>query len=224
MNTGGPEEAAMLTIITQGTEYKKEKFLKPLLNGDKRICFSMTEKAAGADATGMQTTAVKDGNENYILNGEKWFSPGARVADMALVMAKTDPNAPRHKQYSTFIVELPNPGYKIKRNIKNMAIEGAYYDDVHGGHSEIEIRDLKVPADNLVGGEGNGFNMGQHRLAYGRLRHGMHNIAKAQRALDMAVAHVTKPSTFRVLLADRPAVQVMLPESASQLYIARRML
>jgi acyl-CoA dehydrogenase len=172
----------------------------------------------------MQTSAVKDGNENYILNGEKWFSSSASVADLALVMARTDPNAPRHRQYSTFIVELPNPGYRIKRNIKNMAIEGPHYDRLAGGHSEIEIRDLKVPADNLLGGEGNGFAMGQHRLAYGRLRHGMHNIAKAQRALDMAVAHVTKRSTFGVLLADRQAVQFMLAECASQLYIGRLML
>ena len=205
MNTQGPDDASMMTILEHGTPYQKEKFLKPLLNGEKRICFSMTEKAAGADATGMQTSAVKDGNENYVLNGEKWFSSSASVANLALVMAKTDPNAPRHKQYSTFIVELPNPGYRIKRNIKNMAIEGPHYDKVAGGHSEIEIRDLKVPADNLLGGEGNGFAMGQHRLAYGRLRHGMHNIAKAQRALDMAVAHITKRSTFGVLLADRQA-------------------
>src|SRR5258707_11014356 len=176
----------------------------------------MTEKAAGADATGMQTTAVKDGNENYILNGEKWFSSSASVADMALVMAKTDPNAPRHKQYSTFIVELPNPGYNIKRNIKNMAIEGPHSDAIHGGHSEIEIKDLKVSAENLLGGEGNGFNMGQHRLAYGRLRHGMHNIAKAQRALDMAGGHITKRSTFGVMLADPQAVQVILAQSVQQ--------
>ena len=184
----------------------------------------MTEKASGADATGMQTSAVKDGNANYILNGEKWFSSSASVADLALVMAKTDPDAPRHKQFSTFIVELPNPGYKIKRNVANMAIEGPHADVLHGGHSEIEIRDLKVPADNLLGGEGNGFNMGQHRLAYGRLRHGMHNIAKAQRALDMATKRVTERSTFGVLLADRQAVQFMLAECASQLYIGRLML
>jgi acyl-CoA dehydrogenase len=143
---------------------------------------------------------------------------------MALVMAMTDPDAPRHKRYSTFIVELPNPGYNIKRNIKNMAIEGPYYDQIHGGHSEIEIKDLKVSAQNLLGGEGNGFNMGQHRLAYGRLRHGMHNVAKAQRALDMAVARVTKRSTFGQQLADRQAVQFMLAECASQLYIGRLML
>ena len=224
MNSQGPDDATILTLLAHGTDYQKEKFLKPLLNGDKRICFSMTEKAAGADATGMQTTAVKDGNENYILNGEKWFSSSASVADMALVMAKTDPNAPRHKQYSTFLVELPNPGYRIKRNVANMAIEGPHDDILHGGHSEIEIRDLVVPADNLVGGEGNGFAMGQHRLAYGRLRHGMHNVAKAQRALDMAVAHVTRRSTFGQLLADRQAVQFMLADCASELYIGRLML
>ena len=145
MNTQGPDDASMMTILAHGTEYQKEKFLKPLLNGEKRICFSMTEKAAGADATGMQTRAVKDGNENYVLNGEKWFSSSASVADMALVMAKTDPDAPRHQQYSTFIVELPNPGYKIKRNITNMAIEGPHQPrSMGGGHSEIEIKDLKV--------------------------------------------------------------------------------
>src|SRR6202007_655957 len=154
------------------------------------------EKAAGADATGMQTRADRKGNDAYLLNGEKWFSSAASVADIALVMAKTDPNAPRHKQFSTFLVELPNPGYKIKRNIKNMAIEGPHADVIHGGHSEIEIRDLKVPADNLLGGEGNGFAMGQHRLAYGRLRHGMHNVAMAQRALDMATQHVTSRTSF----------------------------
>src|SRR5438128_12260682 len=121
MNTQGPDDASMLTILAHGTEYQKEKFLKPLLNGDKRICFSMTEKAAGADATGMQTRAVKDGNENYVLNGDKWFSSPASVADMALVIARTDPKAPRHKQHSTFIVELPHPGYKITRNVAHMA-------------------------------------------------------------------------------------------------------
>src|ERR1700678_2694174 len=116
----------------------------------------MTEKASGADATGMQTRADKDGNANYILNGEKWFSSSASVADMALVMAKTDPDAPRHKQFSTFIVELPDPGYNIKRNIKNMAIEGPYDEAIHGGHSEIEIKDLKVSDDNLLAAVGNG--------------------------------------------------------------------
>ncbi|MEL0218807.1 MAG: acyl-CoA dehydrogenase family protein, partial [Gammaproteobacteria bacterium] len=112
MNTQGPDDATMMTLLEHGTDDQKERFLTPLLNGEKRICYSMTEKAAGADATGMQTSAVLDGDE-WVLNGEKWFSSSASVADIAVVMAKTDPDAPRHEQYSTFIVELPNPGYQI---------------------------------------------------------------------------------------------------------------
>jgi len=224
MNSQGPDDATILTLLAHGTEYQKEKFLKPLLNGEKRVCYSMTEKASGADATGMQTRAVKDGNENYILNGEKWFSSAASAADLALVMAMTDPDAPRHQRYSTFIVELPNPGYRIKRDIQTMALEGPLSHIMGGGHAEIDIVDLKVPAENLVGGEGQGFNMGQHRLAYGRLRHGMHNVAMAQRALDMAAERITNRSTFGQLLASRQAVQFMMAECATQLYISRLML
>ena len=224
MNSQGPDDATILTLLAHGTEFQKEKFLKPLLNGEKRVCYSMTEKAAGADATGMQTRAVKDGNENYILNGEKWFSSAASAADLALVMAMTDPDAPRHQRYSTFIVELPNPGYKIKRDIPTMALEGPLSHIMGGGHAEIEIKDLVVPAENLLGGEGQGFNMGQHRLAYGRLRHGMHNVAMAQRALDMAAAHITQRSTFGQPLHSRQAVQFMMAECATQLYISRLML
>ncbi|TAJ74683.1 MAG: acyl-CoA dehydrogenase [Phenylobacterium sp.] len=224
MNSQGPDDATILTLIAHGTEFQKEKFLKPLLNGEKRVCYSMTEKAAGADATGMRTTAVKDGNENYVLNGEKWFSSAASAADLALVMARTDPDAPRHQQFSTFIVELPSPGYRIKRDIPTMAAESELSHIMGGGHSEIEIKDLVVPAENLVGGEGRGFDMGQHRLAYGRLRHGMHNIAMAQRALDLAAAHITTRETFGKKLDERQAVQFMMAECASQLYIARLML
>ncbi len=224
MNTQGPDDATMMTLLAHGTDYQKEKFLKPLLNGEKRICYSMTEKAAGADATGMRTRAEKDGNENYVLNGEKWFSSSASVADIALVMARTDPDAPRHQQFSTFIVELPNPGYRIIRDIPTMAAEGPLSHILGGGHSEIEIKDLKVPAENLLGGEGQGFNMGQHRLAYGRLRHGMHNVAMAQRALDMAAARVTERSTFGRKLSERQGVQFMLADCASELYMARLML
>ncbi len=224
MNSQGPDDATILTLLAHGTDFQKEKFLKPLLNGEKRVCYSMTEKAAGADATGMRTSAVKDGNENYILNGEKWFSSAASAADLALVMARTDPDAPRHQQFSTFIVELPNPGYRIKRDIATMAVHGPLTEVMGGGHAEIEIKDLVVPAENLLGGEGRGFDMGQHRLAYGRLRHGMHNVAMAQRARDMATAHVTNRSTFGKKLDERQAVQFMLAECATQLYIARLML
>jgi acyl-CoA dehydrogenase len=223
MNTQGPDDATMLTLLTYGTDFQKEKFLKPLLNGEKRICYSMTEKAAGADATGMQTRAVRDG-DHWVLNGEKWFSSGATAADIAMVMAKTNPDAPRHQQFSTFLVELPNPGYQIQRNVKTMNPETELGEMMGAGHAEIIIKDLVVPHENIVGGEGQGFAMGQHRLAYGRLRHGMHNIAMAQRALDMATKRVLERSTFGKPLAERQGVQWMLADCASELYIARLML
>ncbi|MYE11239.1 MAG: acyl-CoA dehydrogenase [Gammaproteobacteria bacterium] len=223
LNTQGPDDATMLTLIEHGTDDQKEKYLKPLLNGEKRICYSMTEKAAGADATGMQTTAVLDGDE-WVLNGEKWFSSSASVADIALVMAKTDPDAPRHERYSTFLVELPNPGYQILRNIETMQPHTELGLKLGGSHSEIRIDNLRVPRDSILGGRGQGFNMGQHRLAYGRLRHGMHNVAMAQRALDLAAAHVVKRETFGERLADRQGVRWMLADCAAEIYKARLML
>ena len=223
LNTQGPDDATMLTLLEHGTDFQKEKFLKPLLEGQKRICYSMTEKAAGADATGMQTRAVLEGDD-WVLNGEKWFSSSASVADIAVVMAKTDPDAPRHEQYSTFIVELLNPGYEIVRNIETMTPHTEIGLKLGGSHSEILIKDLVVPRENLLGGQGKGFDMGQHRLAYGRLRHGMHNVAMAQRALDMAAKHVIGRSTFGTRLADRQGVQWMLADCASELYMARLML
>ncbi len=224
MNTQGPDDATMLTLLEHGTPHQKEKFLKPLLNGEKRICYSMTEKAAGADATGMQTRAERKGNDAYVLNGEKWFSSRGERRRHRAGDGEDRSERAAAQQFSTFLVELPNPGYKIKRDIPTMAIEGPLSHILGGGHAEIEIKNLEIPAENLLGGEGNGFNMGQHRLAYGRLRHGMHNVAMAQRALDMATAHVTKRSTFGKKLDERQAVQFMLAECASELYIARLML
>ena len=223
LNTQGPDDATMLTLLEHGTEEQKEKYLKPLLEGRKRICYSMTEKAAGADATGMQTTAVLEG-DNWVLYGEKWFSSSASVADIAVVMAKTDPDAPRHQQFSTFIVELPNPGYQIVRDIPTMNPHTELGQKLGAGHAEVKIDNLVVPRENVLGGRGKGFEMGQHRLAYGRLRHGMHNVAMAQRALDLAAAHVTQRSTFGQRLADRQGVQWMMADCAAELYKARLML
>lgn len=223
LNTQGPDDATMLTLLEHGTDYQKEKYLKPLLDGQKRICYSMTEKAAGADATGMQTRAELEG-DHWVLNGEKWFSSSASVADIAVVMAKTDPDAPRHQQYSTFIVELPNPGYRIVRDIPTMTPHSELGRKMGAGHAEVKIENLVVPRENVLGGRGRGFEMGQHRLAYGRLRHGMHNVAMAQRALDLAAKHVTGRSTFGKRLADRQGVQWMLADCASELYMARLML
>lgn len=223
LNTQGPDDATMMTILHHGTDYQKEKYLKPLVEGEKRVCYAMTERAAGADATGMQTMAVEDG-DNYILNGEKWFISSASVADIAVVMAKTDPEAPRHLQFSTFIVELPSEGFDILRDIHTMHEHTPLGEKIGATHSEIRIKDLVVPKENLLGGRGQGFNMGQHRLGYGRLRHGMHNVAKAQRALDLAAKFVVERETFGERLADRQGVQYMLADCASEIYKARLML
>ncbi|MCB1684369.1 MAG: acyl-CoA dehydrogenase family protein [Pseudomonadales bacterium] len=220
LNCQAPDDASMMTILHHATESQRERYLQPLIEGSKRICFSMTERAAGADATGLRTSAVLEG-DNWILNGEKWFSSSASVADLALVVARTDPDAPRHEQYSAFLVELPDPGYRILRNIPVMTPASEIEEALGHTHAEVEIRNLVVPRESLLGGRGKGFDMGQHRLAYGRLRHGMHNISIAQRALDMATKHVIERETFGKRLADRQGVQWMLADCASQLYLAR---
>ena len=224
LNCMGPQDATMLTLAEYGTEAQKQQFLVPLVNGDLRICFSMTERAAGADATGMQTTAIRDG-DSWVLNGEKWFSSGASHSDVSLVMAKTNPDAPRHLQFSTFLVELPNPGYRIVRDVPVWGEEttASFEGEETMGHAEVRIEQLRVSNDAIVGGEGQGFSMGQHRLGYGRLRHGMWSIAKAQAALDMATAYTIDRSTFGKPVADRQGIQWMLAECAQQLYITRLM-
>lgn len=225
MNCMGPQDATMLTLIEHGSEEQKQRYLVPLVNGDIRVCFAMTEKAAGADATGMQTTAVREG-QNWVLNGEKWYTSGASISQLALVMAKTDPDAPRHQQYTTFLVELPSDGFEIVRNIPIMGESDIphYRDEVQMGHAEVRINDLVVPHENILGGLGQGFAMGQHRLGYGRLRHGMWSVAKAQAALDMAAARACERVTFGKRVADRQGIQWMLSDCAEKLYITRLMI
>jgi acyl-CoA dehydrogenase len=136
-----------------------------------------------------------------------------------MVMARTDPEAPRHRRFSTFLVDLPNPGYRILRDIPVMG----QHRGESVGHAEVEIKDLIVPRENLLGGRGEGFNLGQHRLGYGRLRHGFRNIGLAQRALDLAAQRVTERSTFGAPLADRQGVLWMLADCATELHVARLM-
>ncbi len=225
LNTAGPQDATMLTLLKFGTDQQKEQYLRPLAAGKIRLCFSMTERAAGADATAMRTSAVLEDGQ-WVLNGEKWYSSSASISQLALIMARTDTDGPRHKQFSTFLVDLPNPGYRIIRDIPTMTepfMKNYPGENRGGGHAEVAIENLRIPQDNLLGGRGEGFAMGQFRLGYGRLRHGMYSIAKAQAALDLAAARVTERSTFGKLLSDRQGVQWMLADCAEQLYVARLM-
>ncbi|MDT3441913.1 MULTISPECIES: acyl-CoA dehydrogenase family protein [unclassified Pseudofrankia] len=224
LNCMGPQDATMMTLIEHGTPEQKEKYLRPLVAGDLRICFSMTERAAGSDATGMRTTAVRDG-DTWVLDGEKWFSSNATISDLALVMARTSDEGPRQQRFTTFLVELPNPGYRIIRNIPTMdePLRARFGDEVRSGHAEVVIDNLVVGHENVLGGVGQGFAMGQHRLGYGRLRHGMWSIAKAQAALDLAAGRALERETFGEPLADRQGVQWMLADCAEQLYVTRLM-
>lgn len=224
LNCMGPQDATMITLIAHGTDAQKAKYLKPLVDGEIKICFSMTERAAGSDATGMQTTAVRDGDD-WVLNGEKWFASSASISQLALVMAKTSDEGPRHEQFTTFLVELPNPGYRIVRDIPVLgeASRAQFEDENTGGHAEVIIENLRVSADSVLGGVGRGFDMGQHRLGYGRLRHCMWSIAKAQVALDLAAGHVLSRETFGSPVSSRQGVQWMLAECATELYISRLM-
>ena len=219
-NSEGPDDATMVTIWEKGTPEQKERFLKPLVNGQARICFSMTEKAAGGDATGMQTKALRDG-DTWTINGEKWFSSNADISNFCLLMAKTDPDAPRHKQFSTFLLELPAPGYNIIRRIPMAGRPSPELEPA--GHNEVQIKDLVVPHKDILGGQGNGFDMGQLRLGYGRLRHGFHNLANAQLALDLAVGRAINRVTFGEALADRQGILWNLADCARDLYIGRLM-
>ncbi len=225
LNCMSPTDATMLTILEHGSKDQHERFLRPLVDGQMRVCFSMTEKqVAGANATGMETTAELDG-DRWILNGEKWFSSGATTSNLAMIIAKSDPDAPRHRQYSAFLVELPAAGYRIVRDIPVLGNIGQphFEDEIVHGHAEVRIEQLEVPAANIVGERGAGFVVAQHRLGYGRLRHGMRSIAKAQAALDMAAKRCVERKVFGSRLGDMQGVQWQLADCARDLYIARLM-
>jgi acyl-CoA dehydrogenase len=220
LNCHAPDEPTMQMLLQHGTPEQKEEFLRPLAGGRAHVCFAMTEKAAGADATGMQTRAVRDG-DNWVITGEKWFASGAGWADFAVVMAKTNPDSPRRERYSMFLIKLPAPGFRVVRLIATMASDGRH--ETAGGHGEIEIKDLLVPHSRMLGPQGEGFALGQFRLGWGRLAHSMRNIGLAQRALDIATARALERSTFGAPLSERQAVLWMLADCATELYVSRLM-
>lgn len=225
LNCMSPTDATMLTILKYGTDDQRERYLRPLIDGAMRVCYSMTEKqTAGSNATSLRTTAVRDG-DNWILNGEKWFTSGARDSHLAMVIARTGPDEPRHRQYSAFLVELPTPGYRIVRDIPVLGDigESEYGEEKVHGHAEVVLENLVVPHRNLVGAPGDGFAVGQHRLGYGRLRHGMRSIARAQAALDLAAGRCVERESFGRRLGDHQGVQWMLADCARDLYISRLM-
>ncbi len=216
LNCHAPDEGNMHTLLHFGTDLQKEQYLRPLVDGECRSCFAMTEpEVAGSDPTGIRTHAVKDG-DHWVLNGHKWFISGAHGARFAIVIAKTDPEAdPPQARNSAFIVETENPGWEIVRDIDTMAGKG--------NHCEIRIENCVVPDSALFGGRGQGHRLGQVRLGPARLAHCMRWIGNAEVALEMLVKRALERELHGGVLADKQGIQWMMSECALELYQSKLM-
>ncbi len=216
LNCHAPDEGNMHTLLHFGTDLQKEQYLRPLVDGECRSCFAMTEpEVAGSDPTGIRTHAVKDG-DHWVLNGHKWFISGAHGARFAIVIAKTDPEAdPPQARNSAFIVETENPGWEIVRDIDTMAGKG--------NHCEIRIENCVVPDSALFGGRGQGHRLGQVRLGPARLAHCMRWIGNAEVAMEMLVKRALERELHGGVLADKQGIQWMMSECALELYQSKLM-
>lgn len=199
-------------------DFIKEQFLLPLGKGDIRSCFAMTEPhTAGSNPTLLDCTAELI-DDHWVINGRKWFTTAADGASFTIVMAVTEPDAPKHARASMIIVPLDNPGYKNLRNISVMGQEGSGY----FSHSEVEFTDCKVPANHLVGERGHGFKMAQQRLGPGRIQHCMRWIGIAKRCFEIMCHHVAQRQiTATSSLADQAIIQSKIAESFAAMNASR---
>jgi acyl-CoA dehydrogenase len=222
-----PDSGNSEILALAGTPEQKERWLEPLLAGDIRSAFSMTEPhTAGSDPTLLQTTAVRtDDGDEYVINGRKWFSSNATVADFLIVMAVTDPDARPHQRASMIIVPVDTPGVNILRDVPTM--EHPHIDQDAdprwGGHAEILYEDCRVPASNLLGQEGEGFLIAQHRLVPGRIHHCMRWLGQAGRAFDMLCERALSREAHGGPLSEKQSVQNWIADSAAEMQAARLM-
>jgi acyl-CoA dehydrogenase len=215
-----PDAGNIEILHKYGTPAQVQEFLRPLVAGKIRSCFSMTEvDMPGSNPVLMETTAVKEGDA-YVINGHKWYTTAADGARFAIVMAVTDPDAPAHRQASMIIVPTDTPGFNLVRNISVMGHAGEGY----FSHGEILYQNCRVPRENLLGSEGHGFTIAQERLGPGRVHHCMRWIGICNRAFDLMCARARD----RMIapgrkLADKQLVQAMIAESAAEIEAARLM-
>ena len=215
-----PDAGNIEILHKYGTPAQVQEFLRPLVAGKIRSCFSMTEvEMPGSNPVLMETTAVKEGDA-YVINGHKWYTTAAAGARFAIVMAVTDPDAPAHRQASMIIVPTDTPGFNLVRNISVMGHAGEGY----FSHGEILYQNCRVPRENLLGSEGHGFTIAQERLGPGRVHHCMRWIGICNRAFDLMCARARD----RMIapgrkLADKQLVQAMIAESAAEIEAARLM-
>ncbi|NYJ74614.1 acyl-CoA dehydrogenase family protein [Allobranchiibius huperziae] len=211
VNCSAPDTGNMEVLEQFGTPEQKEQWLKPLLEGRIRSSFAMTEPAvASSDATNIETRIERDGDE-YVITGRKWWITGAMNPDAAIfiVMGKTDPSAERHRQQSQILVPRDTPGVQI---VRGMHVYG-YDDHDHGGHAEIVFDQVRVPASNLISGEGEGFAIAQARLGPGRIHHCMRSIGVAERAIELMCERVSDRVAFGRPLSEQGVIRDWIAES-----------